>query len=47
MVVAGLAVGADWPQFKRDAARTDNAPEERLTLPMRRVMAVRLPAPGR
>ena len=45
VVSAGTAPGADWSQFKRDAARTGNAPREVLTFPMRRVTAVRLPAP--
>ena len=41
----GAALGGDWPQFKRDAARTGDAPDEVLTFPMQRVVAVRFPAP--
>jgi outer membrane protein assembly factor BamB len=39
------APAADWPQFKRDAARTGNAPDEVLSFPMQRIVAVRFPAP--
>ena len=37
--------GKDWPQFKRDAARTGNAPGEALELPLKQMLAVRFPAP--
>ena len=34
-----------WPQYKRNAARQGNAPEEQLVLPLKRVAAWRFPAP--
>src|SRR5438094_266989 len=40
-----VALASDWPQFKRDAARTGDAPDEVLALPMQRVVAVKFPAP--
>jgi len=36
---------SDWPQYKRDSARTGDAAEEVLKFPMQRVVAVRFPAP--
>jgi outer membrane protein assembly factor BamB len=45
LLAAGTAASAaDWPQFKRDAARTGDAPEEVLAFPMQRIVAVRFPA---
>lgn len=44
-LLAGPARAGDWPQFKGDAARTGDRPEEALALPMTRVLAVRFPAP--
>src|SRR5688500_13889083 len=35
----------DWPQFKRDAARTGDSPETTLEFPLARTTAVRFPAP--
>jgi outer membrane protein assembly factor BamB len=45
LLTLGAALGGDWPQFKRDAARTGDAPDEALTWPMQRVTAVRFPSP--
>jgi outer membrane protein assembly factor BamB len=45
VVAVPHALAGDWPQFKRDAARTGDAPEEVLAFPMQRVVAVRLSAP--
>jgi len=44
-MVSGALYGADWPQYKRDSARTGNAPEEILSFPMQMVMGIRLPSP--
>lgn len=38
-------VPGTWPQYKRNAARQGDAPEERLVLPLTRVAAWRFPAP--
>ncbi|MHC4914759.1 MAG: outer membrane protein assembly factor BamB family protein [Planctomycetota bacterium] len=41
-----VAAGAeDWPQFKGSADRVGDRPGEALTLPMKRILAVRFPAP--
>jgi outer membrane protein assembly factor BamB len=41
-----LSAGAsDWPQYKRDAARTADAADESLAFPLQRVMAMKFPAP--
>src|SRR5262245_25407211 len=45
LVIGSAALASDWPQFKRDAARTGAAPDEVLEFPMQRVIAVRFPAP--
>jgi len=44
-VACEAGVAGDWPQFRRDAARTGNASDETLTLPLKRTVAVRFPAP--
>ena len=38
-------VPGTWPQYKRNAARAGDAPEERLRLPLARVAAIRFPHP--
>ncbi|MBL8796096.1 MAG: PQQ-binding-like beta-propeller repeat protein, partial [Planctomycetia bacterium] len=43
--IGSVALAGDWPQFKRDAARTGDAPDEVLEFPMHRVVAVKFPAP--
>ena len=45
LLMAGPGVAGDWPQFKRDAARTGDAPDETLALPLKRTVAVRFPSP--
>src|SRR5438552_9024190 len=45
MVTAPEARAADWPQYKRDAARTADAADEALAFPLQRVIAVRFSAP--
>jgi outer membrane protein assembly factor BamB len=45
LIAWGKGEAGDWPQFRRDAARTGNAPDEALTLPLKRAVAVRFPAP--
>jgi len=42
---AARADGSDWPQFKRDAARTGDNPDARLSFPLARTTAVQFPAP--
>jgi outer membrane protein assembly factor BamB len=42
---AASAAAADWPQYKRDAARTADAADESLAFPLQRVLAVRFPSP--
>jgi hypothetical protein len=43
--LSGLARASDWPQYKRDGARTADAADETLKLPLRRVLAVRFSSP--
>jgi len=43
--LAGSAPASDWPQYKRDAARTADAADEALTLPLQRVLAMQFPSP--
>jgi hypothetical protein len=43
--VTSSGVAGDWPQFKRDAARTGDSPDEALAFPLERITAVRFPAP--
>ena len=45
LLVGSVALASDWPQFKRDASRTGDAPDEVLAFPMHRVIAVKFPAP--
>ena len=45
VVAASVASAADWPQYKRDSARTGDAADEKLAFPMQRIVAVRFPAP--
>jgi len=45
ILISGALYGSDWPQYKRDSARTGDAPEETLKFPMQRITAVRFPAP--
>src|SRR5262245_21362987 len=45
LLFGGVVLAGDWPQFKRDAARTGDAPDEVLEFPMQRVLAVKFPAP--
>lgn len=44
-VFSCVGYAGDWPQYKRDSARRGDAPDEVLTFPMQRIMAVRLPSP--
>jgi len=45
LLLVAVGAAADWPQFKRDAARSGNAPEETLALPLKHILAVRFPSP--
>ena len=45
LLVPHPARASDWPQFKRDAARTGDAADETLVFPLQRVLAVRFSAP--
>lgn len=36
---------ANWPQFRRDGARSGDNPQAKLTLPMTQIVAVKMPAP--
>ncbi len=44
-ILSNVGSAADWPQYKRNSARTGDAPDEVLKFPMQRVVAVRLPSP--
>jgi len=43
--LAATSRASDWPQYKRDAARTADAADEALAFPLQRVMAVKFPSP--
>ena len=42
--IAATAQASDWPQYKRDAARTADAADEALAFPLQRVLAVKFPS---